>query len=160
RADRMRTNSFGETQLYLGPTRTFTRIPFDLPAERARGNTDLRRTVDAHPFVPRGEAQLRERCEDIFKTQGAGLAKRLEHIGLPACAIGISGGLDSTLALLVACKTFDALGAPRSKIQGITMPGFGTTNRTRDNARAIMQHLGITAREIDIRAQCLEQMKA
>ena len=78
---------------------------------------------------------MRERCEDIFHTQVAGLAKRLEHIGKPPVAIGISGGLDSTLALLVACKTLDALAVPRDRIRAFTMPGFGTTSRTRDNAR-------------------------
>ena len=82
--------------------------------------------------MPRGEEQLRERCEEIFQTQVAGLAKRLEHIGKPPVAIGISGGLDSTLALLVTCKTLDALGVPRDRIRAFTMPGFGTTTRTRD----------------------------
>jgi NAD+ synthase (glutamine-hydrolysing) len=116
--------------------------------------------VDAHPFVPRGEERLRERCEEIFHTQVAGLAKRLEHIGTPPVAIGVSGGLDSTLALLVACKTFDALQSPRNRIQALTMPGFGTTSRTRTNALALMRHLGVTAREVDIRALCLEEMRA
>ena len=87
----------------------------------------------------------------------AGLAKRLEHIGKPATAIGVSGGLDSTLALLVACKTMDALGAAAQRILAFTLPGFGTSNRTRDNARALMRHLGVTAREVDIRALCLEE---
>ena len=110
--------------------------------------------------MPRGQEQLRERCEEIFQTQVAGLAKRLEHIGKPPVAIGISGGLDSTLALLVACKTLDALGVPRDRIRAFTMPGFGTTAGTRDNASALMQHLGVTAREVDIRPLCLEEMRA
>jgi NAD+ synthase (glutamine-hydrolysing) len=104
--------------------------------------------------------ELRERCEEIFNTQVAGLARRLEQIGKPGVAIGISGGLDSTLALLVACKTFDLLGVPRERIQALTMPGFGTTSRTRDNALALMRHLGVSAREIDIREMCLAQMRA
>src|SRR5207248_2942769 len=103
---------------------------------------------------------LRERCEEIFHTQVAGLAKRLEHIGVPQSAIGISGGLDSTLALLVACKTLDALKLPRSTIHAFTMPGFGTTARTRGNACALMRHLEVTAREIDIRGLCLAEMQA
>jgi NAD+ synthase (glutamine-hydrolysing) len=158
RADRLRTNSFGEAQLALGLGRPFARVPFTLgrPAEAP----PLVREVDAHPFVPRGEGQLRERCEEIFQTQVAGLARRLEHIGKPQVSIGISGGLDSTLALLVTCKTFDALGEPRNRILAFTMPGFGTTGRTLRNARAVMQHLGVTAREVDIRPLCLEEMRA
>jgi NAD+ synthase (glutamine-hydrolysing) len=160
RADRIRVNSFGDAQLYVAPGRGFERVPFTLNAAGARDSTPLRRQVDAHPFVPKEGDQLRERCEEIFQTQVAGLAKRLDHIGKPATAIGISGGLDSTLALLVACKTMDALAVPRERILAYTMPGFGTSNRTRDNARALMRHLGVTAREVDVRAMCLEEMKA
>src|SRR5579871_1880692 len=158
RADRLRTNSFGDAQLYLGVQRKFATVPFTL--ERAAPPRRLAREVEAHPFVPRGEEKLRERCEEIFHIQVAGLAKRLEHIGKPPVAIGISGGLDSTLALLVTCKTMDALGVPRDRIHAFTMPGFGTTNRTRMNARALMQHVGVAAAEVDIRALCLEQMRA
>ncbi len=158
RADRLRTNSFGDAQLYLGLERTFTRVPFRLEGKAQPRR--LLREVEAHPFVPRGEETLRERCEEIFHTQVAGLAKRLEHIGKPAVAIGISGGLDSTLAVLVACKTLDALQMPRSRIRAFTLPGFGTTARTRSNARALMQQLGVSAAEVDIRALCLEEMRA
>jgi NAD+ synthase (glutamine-hydrolysing) len=158
RIDRLRTNSFGDAGLYVGVGRDFTRLPFAL--QRGDPPADLLRAVDAHPFVPRGEEQLRERCEEIFQTQVAGLAKRLEHIGKPPAAIGISGGLDSTLALLVACKTMDALAVPRDRIRAFTMPGFGTTSRTRTNAVALMRHLGATAREVDIRPLCLEEMRA
>jgi NAD+ synthase (glutamine-hydrolysing) len=169
RADRMRTNSFGDAQLYLGTERAFEYVPFTLgPASVDAGaggvsplsGRRLRREVDAHPFVPRATEQLRERCEEIFHTQVAGLAKRLEHIGKPPVVIGISGGLDSTLALLVACKTVDALAVPRERIRAFTLPGFGTTPRTLSNARALMKHLGVTAREIDIRPLCLEELKA
>jgi len=159
RADRMRTNSFGDAQLYPGLARNFTRTVFQLGAP-APAATDLRRPVDAHPFVPKESAELRERCEEIFQTQVAGLAKRLEHIGRPTVAIGISGGLDSTLALLVACKTMDLLGVARAKIHGLTMPGFGTSGRTLTNARALMQQLGISTREIDIRPLCLAEWNA
>ncbi|HMF15016.1 MAG TPA: NAD(+) synthase, partial [Gemmataceae bacterium] len=158
RADRLRINSFGDAQLALGVQREFERVPFDL-GERA-APARLARHVDAHPFVPSGEEQLRERCEEIFHTQVAGLAKRLEHIGKPAVSIGVSGGLDSTLALLVTCKTFDLLEVPRTKIQGLTMPGFGTTPGTLRNAQALMQHLGVAASEADIRLLCFEEMKA
>src|SRR5262249_51888690 len=130
RADRIRTNSFGDAQLYVGVGREFKRVTFTLAgspfgfgnAKAGRGARELRRDVEAHPFVPRGQEQLRERCEEIFHTQVAGLAKRLEHIGKPPVALGISGGLDSTLALLVACKTMDLLGVGREAIRAFTMP--------------------------------------
>jgi NAD+ synthase (glutamine-hydrolysing) len=142
----------------MGSVRELSRVLFlvDQPA-RPRG---LLREVDAHPFVPRGQEQLHERCEEIFQTQVAGLAKRLEHVGKPAVTIGISGGLDSTLALVVTCKTFDLLGVPRQRIRAFTMPGFGTTARTRTNAGALMHELGVAASEVDIRLLCLEEMKA
>jgi NAD+ synthase (glutamine-hydrolysing) len=158
RADRLRTNSFGDALLDLGAGRPFTRVPF--AAGKPAGPRRLLREVDAHPFVPRAGDRLRERCEEIFHTQVAGLAKRLDHIGRPAVTIGVSGGLDSTLALLVACKTFDLLGEPRARIRGLTMPGFGTSARTRGNSRALMQHLGVSAGEVDIRGLCLEEMRA
>src|SRR5262249_42025019 len=120
----------------------------------------LVRHIDPHPFVPGGTEQLRERCEEIFHTQVAGLAKRLEYVGTPPAAIGVSGGLDSTLALLVTCKTVDALGVPRDRIRALTLPGFGTSGRTRDNASALMRLLGVSAREIDIRPLCLDEMRA
>ena len=168
RADRTRTNSFGDAQVYVGVNREFKRVSFNLGGARigfhsARGDReprDLRREVEAHPFVPRGQEQLRERCEDIFHTQVAGLAKRLEHLDKPPVVLGISGGLDSTLALLVACKTLDALAVGREHVRAFTMPGFGTTTRTRANARLLMRHLGVTAAEVDVRALCLEELKA
>lgn len=161
RGERMRTNSFGDQQFNEVKPRELRRIVFDAtaPAGHALKRSRLARTVEAHPFVPRGEEQLRERCEEIFHTQVAGLAKRLEHLGKPAVNIGISGGLDSTLALMVACKTMDALAVPRERIRAVTMPGFGTTARTLGNAQALMRHLGVAAREVDIRGLCLDEMK-
>jgi NAD+ synthase (glutamine-hydrolysing) len=158
RTDRIRTNSFGDAALYVGVDRPFTRLAFTLG--RGEPPPRLAREVEAHPFVPQGEGRLRERCEEIFHTQVAGLARRLEYAGKPPASIGVSGGLDSTLALLVACKTFDALAVPRERIMAFTMPGFGTTDRTRGNARALMRHLGVSAREVDIRPLCLEEMRA
>jgi NAD+ synthase (glutamine-hydrolysing) len=110
--------------------------------------------------VPQGGAELRERCEEIFHIQVAGLARRLEQIGKPTVAIGISGGLDSTLALLVLCKTLDALKTPRSQAKGFSLPGFGTSARTRENARALMAHLGVAGRVVDIRSLCLDEWRA
>ena len=158
RVDRQRTNSFLDVHLYPGHNRPFARSTFLLGEQPVP--TDLRRSIEAHPFVPQGQDQLRDRCEEIFHIQVSGLAKRLEHISIPPVAIGISGGLDSTLALLVACKTMDTLGASRQRILAFTLPGFGTSNRTRDNARALMRELGVTAREVDIRSLCLEEMRA
>jgi NAD+ synthase (glutamine-hydrolysing) len=160
RADRVRMNSFGDAQLYIGHARPFERIAFSLFGGRSTApRTDLRRSVAAHPFVPHGKEKLRERCEEIFQSQVAGLARRLEHVRPPVASIGVSGGLDSTLALLVACKTVDALQLPRANILAFTMPGFGTSRRTLDNARALMRHLSITPREVDIRSLCLEEMR-
>ncbi|MBQ3958537.1 MAG: NAD(+) synthase [Bacteroidaceae bacterium] len=110
----------------------------------------LTRRVDAHPFVPTGR-DLDERCREIFSIQTAGLAKRVQHTQAETVVVGISGGLDSTLALLVCVKTFDMLGMSRRGIVGITMPGFGTTDRTYTNAVNLMKLLGITIREISIR---------
>lgn len=119
----------------------------------------LRRAVDAQPFVPKGLERRDDRCHDIFAIQVAGLAKRLRHIGSETAVIGVSGGLDSTLALLVIANTFDRLKLPREQIIGITMPGFGTTDRTYQNAVKLMKALGITTREIDIKAASLQHFK-
>jgi len=119
---------------------------------------NLTRKVEAHPFVPTGKA-LNERCEEIFEIQVSGLAKRIVHTQAKTAVIGISGGLDSTLALLVCVKTFDKLGLSRKGILGITMPGFGTTDRTYNNAINLMKELGVSIREIDIKAACIQHFK-
>ena len=119
---------------------------------------NLTRTFKRHPFVPQGAA-LNERCEEVFSIQVAGLAQRLVHTGAKTAVIGISGGLDSTLALLVCVKTFDKLGLSRKNIIGVTMPGFGTTNRTYHNAISLMNSLGITLREISIKEACIQHFK-
>lgn len=113
----------------------------------------LNRTVDPHPFVPKGK-KLDERCEEIFDIQVEGLAKRIVHTHAETVTLGISGGLDSTLALLVCARTFKKLGREMTGIVGITMPGFGTTDRTYTNAVNLMKNLGITIREIDIQDAC------
>jgi NAD+ synthase (glutamine-hydrolysing) len=159
RVDRFRANSFGENVRQQYDPASWVIVDFELdPPPTAPAI--LLRQIEAHPFVPGGTERLNERCQEIFHTQVAGLAKRLDHVAPPAVTIGISGGLDSTLALLVVCKTFDLLAMPREKILGFTMPGFGTTPRTRGNAHALMKHLGVTIREVDIRALCLEEMRA
>jgi NAD+ synthase (glutamine-hydrolysing) len=167
RVDRMRTNSFGDAHLYSGARPEYKRVGFTLGSasfgfgpRRPPRPHDLRRPIDAHPFVPKSGEQLRERCDEIFHIQVAGLAKRLEHVGRPIVTLGISGGLDSTLALLVACKTIDALHMERRQIRAFTLPGFGTTSRTLANARALMKQLKVTAEHLDIRELCLAEMKA
>ena len=119
---------------------------------------DLSRTISPTPFVPSGKA-LNERCEEIFAIQIEGLAKRLVHTQSQTAVIGVSGGLDSTLALLVCAKTFDKLGLPRKGIIGVTMPGFGTTGRTYRNAMELMKSLGITIREISIKKACVQHFE-
>ncbi|GIW81134.1 MAG: NAD(+) synthase [Gemmatales bacterium] len=155
RNDRVILSWFGEAHQ---PRREFERIPFCLQKKEAV--RPLARPVPAHPFVPDRRDQLDERCREIFHCQVAGLAKRLDHLNKPDVVIGVSGGLDSTLALVVACKTMDALGVSREKIHAFTMPGFGTTARTKDNAWTLMKLLGVQAREIDIRPLCLAEMQA
>ena len=115
----------------------------------------LIRPIDPSPFVPKGDL-LDQRCDEIFAIQVAGLAKRIDHINAKTLVIGISGGLDSTLALLVAAKTMDKLGRSRKDIIAITMPGFGTTDRTYNNALSLMRSLGVTLREISIREACIQ----
>lgn len=119
---------------------------------------NLTRTFNPHPFVPQGAA-LNERCEEVFSIQVAGLAQRMVHTGAKTAVVGISGGLDSTLALLVCVKTFDKLGLSRKDILGVTMPGFGTTDRTYNNALDLMNSLGISIREISIKEACIQHFK-
>ena len=109
----------------------------------------LTRHIDAHPFIP-ADSEMAETCEEILNIQTAGLAKRLYHTNCQHVVVGVSGGLDSTLALLVCARTFDRLGYDRKGIVGVTMPGFGTTDRTHTNATTLMQSLGITQKEISI----------
>ncbi len=157
RVDRMRTNSFGDSLLNFGFTKGYRKVGFSIG--RKPSPERISRLIEAHPFVPRGEDRLTERCDEIFHIQVAGLAKRLEKIGKPRVTIGVSGGLDSTLALLVACKAMDLIGLPRTNIAAYTMPGFGTTGRTRGNALALMEQLGVESHEVDIRAGCLQELK-
>jgi NAD+ synthase (glutamine-hydrolysing) len=119
---------------------------------------ELSRFVNPTPFIPLTD-NYNESCEEIFSIQVAGLAKRLVHTNAKSLILGISGGLDSTLALLVCVKTCDKLGWPRETVCGVTMPGFGTTNRTYTNAVQLMKSLGITSKEISIVAACEQHFK-
>ena len=153
--DRQVNTSFMHGASTLLASETIT-IPFALSENS--GQPVLTRSVDPHPFTPSGDA-LKERCEEIFQIQVAGLAKRIVHTHSRTAVVGISGGLDSTLALLVTVMTFDALNIPRNQILGITMPGFGTTDRTYTNACDLIRSLGITLKEISIKDACLQHFK-
>ena len=122
-------------------------VPFSLEVE----DTELTRTVEAMPFVPSSQEECQKRCEEILTIQAMGLKKRLEHAHCESAVVGISGGLDSTLALLVVAKAFDMLGISRNKIESVTMPCFGTTDRTYQNACKMTQKLGANLREVNIK---------
>ncbi|MFO0892049.1 MAG: NAD(+) synthase [Isosphaeraceae bacterium] len=155
---KLQSDRRGSTSFEQGPRfpRPFRRIPYTLRPERA----GLKRGVPGTPFVPAAGPELHRRCAEIFGIQVAGLAKRVEQLprGTPL-NIGISGGLDSTLALLVAVRTCELLGIDRSLIHGLTMPGFGTTTRTRNNAIDLMRQLGVSSETIDISALALEAFR-
>ena len=149
--DRMHMTTFADCAEREGASGV-TVVP-DIPFRAKYEWTDsdpLMRRIDPHPFVPADSSAKQERCDEILNIQTAGLARRLDAIGCRTLVVGISGGLDSTLALLVAVRTFDRLGLPRKGIVGITMPGFGTTDRTHSNATRLMEELGVTSMEIPI----------
>ncbi len=120
---------------------------------------DLRRHIEPIYFVPENKEARDAHCREVFAIQSAGLAQRLEHTGCKNAVIGISGGLDSTLALLAVCDTFDLLGLDRKGIIGVTMPGFGTTDRTYNNALTMVRELGCTLKEISIKEACEQHFK-
>ena len=149
-SDRKVTTTFDDGSSLV---KRFRLVPFSL-AEAMDG---LKRDVPGTPFVPVEGPELHRRCAEIFGIQCAGLAKRIEQLPpRTPLYLGVSGGLDSTLALLVSVSTCDSLGLDRGLIHGITMPGFGTTQRTRTNALALMEHLGVSAQTIDISSLALE----
>ncbi len=129
------------------PGRPYLRVPFSLRVQE----TALTRRINPYPFLPEGEERA-ERFDSILAIQCAGLRKRLEHTGAKKAVIGVSGGLDSTLALLVCCRTMREMGRPMTDVLGISMPCFGTTSRTKSNAEALCESLGTSFRTIDIAA--------
>ena len=138
--ERRRMSTYGSTQI------PYCRVEFDLKETQ----TELSRFVDPAPFVPGKKEDRDKRCEEIFMIQAMGLKKRLEHTGSRTAVVGISGGLDSTLALLVTVKAFDLLGLDHKGIVAVTMPGFGTTDRTYENAVSLIRSLGADFREVGI----------
>ena len=144
---RRRTTTFA-------PHRPAERIIVEIPLPENPANVTLDREFSSHPFVPQTPEEMDESGREIINIQTMGLAQRLQHTDCKKVVIGVSGGLDSTLALLIAVRTFDRLGLDRKGIIGVTMPGFGTSNRTYRNSIALMRCLGITSREISIRKAC------
>ncbi|HET7401067.1 MAG TPA: NAD(+) synthase [Usitatibacter sp.] len=158
RLERLRTGSFNATGVAAGrPETRFRRIAFEHRSTYA--DIGLERKLDRFPFVPDDPAKLDLDCFEAFNIQVQGLAKRLEATRIERIVIGVSGGLDSTHALIVAAKAFDALGLPRTGILGFTMPGFATSGTTKSNAWNLMRALGITASEIDIRPAAERMLK-
>lgn len=141
-SDRRRMGTFGKC-----PQLTYREVHFSLETVE----TTLGRRFDSMPFVPSDEGKKRQRCEEILSIQSYGLKKRYEHTGLSAAVLGISGGLDSTLALLVTVRAFDMLGLDRKGIYAVTMPCFGTTDRTYDNACRLAAVLGVTLEKVNIK---------
>jgi NAD+ synthase (glutamine-hydrolysing) len=157
RQERMRVGSFGDA-MALAPAKTpFRVIPFVFAAPE--GDLALERPLERFPFTPSDPAKLRENCYEAYNIQVQGLARRLEASGLKTLVIGISGGLDSTQALLVAAKAMDQLGLPRTNILAYTLPGFATSDRTKSNAWSLMRAMGVTAAELDIRPAATQMLK-
>jgi NAD+ synthase (glutamine-hydrolysing) len=161
--ERLRTGTFNDAAAFAGhPETRVRRIAFDHLTDPAVADVGLERVVPRFPFVPNDPARRDEDCYEAFNIQVEALAKRLEAAHARTLVIGVSGGLDSTHALIVAAKAMDRLGRPRADILGFTMPGFATGEGTKANAWALMRALGITAEEIDIRPaarRMLEDMR-
>lgn len=153
-SERMKNISFRDSQRVI--PYDFKTINFSFKNLKIK---NFNRPIDKHPFVPKGDFNKEIRCKEIFNIQSSALAKRFEHTGLKKAVIGISGGLDSTLALLVVVKTFKLLNIPPKNIITITMPGFGTTDRTYNNALVLCKELGCDLREINIVDACLKHFE-
>jgi NAD+ synthase (glutamine-hydrolysing) len=150
RQERMRTNTFGDNaRLLTERAPPFRRIAFDFAAPA--GDLELCRAVERFPFVPSDPAMLADNCYEAYNIQIQGLAQRLASTGLKKLVIGVSGGLDSTQALIVSARVMDRLGLPRGNVLAYTLPGFATSTETKANAWRLMKALGVTGAEIDIR---------
>jgi NAD+ synthase (glutamine-hydrolysing) len=158
RQERMRTNTFGDNARHLtDKPSAFRTVAFEfaVPDEPL----ELRRAVERFPYVPADPAMLREKCYEAYNIQVQGLAQRLNATGLKRLVIGVSGGLDSTQALIVSARVMDRLGMPRTNVLAFTLPGFATTKTTKANAWRLMKALGVTAAEIDIRPAAKQMLK-
>ena len=157
-ADRMRQNSFGESaRRHRGELERFKAVEFSL--EAPRGKIDLERKIQRFPYVPSDPATRDARCEEVYRIQVDGLVTRMRATGTKKLVIGVSGGLDSTQALLVCARAMAELKLPRANVLAYTMPGFATSTRTRSSAWQLMRAIGATPEEIDIRPSCLQMLK-
>jgi NAD+ synthase (glutamine-hydrolysing) len=157
--DRMRQNSFGQTRWrHQSTLMQFRTVRFDLRLP-LREMVLLERQYERFPFVPSDPKRRDERCHEVYQIQVHGLIKRLRSIGTDKVVIGVSGGLDSTQALIVCARAMDLLGLPRKNILAYTLPGFATSQRTLSQARRLMEAIGCQAYEIDIRPSCLQMFK-
>ncbi|QPF74960.1 NAD(+) synthase [Roseateles sp. DAIF2] len=157
--ERMRQNSFGQSvRVHGAALKEFRHIGFALGLDREQP-LPLQRRVERFPYVPADRARRDERCHEVYNIQVQALVQRLASSGIGKLVLGVSGGLDSTHALLVAARAMDQLGLPRSHILAYTMPGFATGERTRDQAWRLMRAIGCSAAEIDIRPSCLQMLK-
>ncbi len=155
--ERLRQTSFGQSAArHADRLAGLCNVRFEFGAQVVT-RSSLRRTLERYPYVPTRAASRDERCHEVYNIQVQGLSQRLSASGIRKVVIGISGGLDSTHALLVCARAMDRLGLPRSHILGVTMPGYATSRRTLDQAHRLMRAIGCEAREIDIRPSC-EQM--
>lgn len=152
-AERSRTTTFSQNKAEEKCEKiSYIKIPAKVKQNDYDKAADFFRSVDARPFVPKDNEKRGERCKEVIALQAQGLAKRLRHINCKSAVIGLSGGLDSTLALLVTCRAFDICKIDRSGILAVTMPGFGTTDRTYQNALALAKEAGATLKEVSIAA--------
>ena len=157
-ADRVRQNTFGATALrHRADVERFRSIEFSLPIPG--GRLALARRVEKFPYVPSDTANRDLRCEEVYRIQVEGLTTRMRHTGTKKLIIGVSGGLDSTQALIVCARAMDELKLPRRNILAYTMPGFATSSRTKNQAWQLMRAVGATAEEIDIKPSCLQMLK-
>ncbi len=158
--ERMRQNSFGvSAQRHATALRAWRTVGFDLSPSALPSPGGLRRKVERFPYVPADPATLDERCREVFYIQVQALVQRLQASGIGKVVIGVSGGLDSTHALMVCAQAMDRLGRPRADILGYTMPGYATSGRTLAQAHRLMTAIGCTAREIDIRPSCRQMLE-
>lgn len=157
--DRQVNKSYADNREYETLPRRIKQVEFSFQEKPVFSSACFTRKLSHNPFVPPDSAAVNERCREIFNIQVAGLAKRMEHTGSKHPVLGISGGLDSTLALLVATKTMEALDLPSRNVLAFTMPGFGTTEHTLGNALELMKALDVTFRQIDIRKACLQHFE-
>ncbi|MEP7189176.1 MAG: NAD(+) synthase, partial [Roseiflexaceae bacterium] len=156
--DRMRATSFNDAVTdHREHVRSLRHIAFEFQVPG--GEIALERRIERFPYVPNDPLQRDERCYEAYNIQIHGLMKRLSSTGIERIVIGVSGGLDSTQALIVAAKTMDRLNLPRTNILAYTMPGFATSSGTLQNAHALMRALGVTGQELDIRPSCMQMLR-